>query len=88
MPKQVDAQREGGCDHMGSQHWKRLLAGPVDPWRKEPTLEQGCSLDLWTHGGPINLFLMACTLWEGPALEELMEDSPMGGAPHHSRGRV
>ena len=33
---------EGGCDPMGSLHWSRLLAGPVDLWREEPTLEQVC----------------------------------------------
>ncbi|GAB0189321.1 AN1-type zinc finger protein 5-like [Grus japonensis] len=37
--EQVDAP-EGGCDPMGSTHWSRLLAGPVAPWREEPTLEQ------------------------------------------------
>jgi len=29
-----------GSHRMGSPHWSRLLAGPVDPWREEPTLEQ------------------------------------------------
>ncbi|GAB0181411.1 hypothetical protein GRJ2_000606400 [Grus japonensis] len=37
---------EGGCDSVGSPHWSRLLAGPVDPWREEPTLEQVCWQDL------------------------------------------
>ncbi|GAB0207086.1 hypothetical protein GRJ2_003174200 [Grus japonensis] len=37
---------EGGCDPMGSPHWSRLLAGPVDPWREEPTPEQVCWQDL------------------------------------------
>ncbi|GAB0176257.1 hypothetical protein GRJ2_000090900 [Grus japonensis] len=31
---------EGGCDLMGSPRWSRLLAGPVTPWREEPTPEQ------------------------------------------------
>ena len=31
---------EGGCDPVGSPRWSRLLAGPVDPWREEPTLKQ------------------------------------------------
>jgi len=31
---------EGSCDTVGSPHWSRLLPGPVDPWREEPTLEQ------------------------------------------------
>ncbi|GAB0206943.1 hypothetical protein GRJ2_003159900 [Grus japonensis] len=38
-PEQVEAP-EGGCDPMGSLHWSKLLAGPVDPWREEPTPEQ------------------------------------------------
>ncbi|GAB0184620.1 hypothetical protein GRJ2_000927300 [Grus japonensis] len=37
---------EGGCDPMGSPHWSKLLAGPVDLWRKEPTPEQVCWQDL------------------------------------------
>jgi len=44
MSEQVDAP-EGGCDPMGSPRWSRLLAGPVDPWREEPRLEQVC----WQH---------------------------------------
>ncbi|GAB0183894.1 AN1-type zinc finger protein 5-like [Grus japonensis] len=40
-PEQVDAPK-GGCDPMGSPHWSRLLAGPVDPWREEPTPGQVC----------------------------------------------
>jgi len=30
---------EGSCDPMGRPHWSRLLPGPMDPWREEPTLE-------------------------------------------------
>ncbi|KAK4811189.1 hypothetical protein QYF61_019820 [Mycteria americana] len=37
--EQVDVP-EGGCDPVESPRWSRLLAGPVNPWRKEPTLEQ------------------------------------------------
>jgi len=33
---------EGGCDPVRSLCWSRLLPGPVDPWREEPTLEQVC----------------------------------------------
>jgi len=33
---------EGGCHPVGSPCYSRLLAGPLDPWREEPTLEQGC----------------------------------------------
>ncbi|GAB0179745.1 AN1-type zinc finger protein 5-like [Grus japonensis] len=43
--EQVEAP-EGGCDPMGNPHWSRLLAGPVDPWREEPTLEWVCWQDL------------------------------------------
>ncbi|GAB0191352.1 AN1-type zinc finger protein 5-like [Grus japonensis] len=43
--EQVEAP-EGGCDPMGSLRWRRLLAGPVAPWREEPTLEQVCWQDL------------------------------------------
>ncbi|GAB0187665.1 AN1-type zinc finger protein 5-like [Grus japonensis] len=32
---------EGGCDPMGSPPWRKLLAGPVAPWRGEPMPEQG-----------------------------------------------
>ncbi|GAB0209937.1 hypothetical protein GRJ2_003459400 [Grus japonensis] len=38
-PEQVEAP-EGGCDLVGSPLWSRLLAGPVDPWKEEPTLQQ------------------------------------------------
>ncbi|GAB0207876.1 hypothetical protein GRJ2_003253300 [Grus japonensis] len=37
--EQVDAPK-GGCDPVGSLCWSKLLAGPVDPWREEPMLEQ------------------------------------------------
>ena len=43
MPEQGDARR--GCDPVGSPRWSRLLAGPVAPWREEPTLEQVCWQD-------------------------------------------
>ncbi|RMC14239.1 hypothetical protein DUI87_09330 [Hirundo rustica rustica] len=33
---------KGGRDPVGSPHWTRLLAGPVDSWRNEPTLEEVC----------------------------------------------
>ncbi|KAK4831110.1 LOW QUALITY PROTEIN: hypothetical protein QYF61_015413 [Mycteria americana] len=36
--EQVDVP-EGGWDPVGNLHWSRLLAGPVIPWREEPTLE-------------------------------------------------
>ncbi|GAB0204626.1 AN1-type zinc finger protein 5-like [Grus japonensis] len=43
MPEQVDVPK-GDCDPMGSPHWSRLLAGPVD--HGEPMLEQVCWQDL------------------------------------------
>jgi len=30
---------EGSCDPMESLRWSRLLPGPVDLWREEPTPE-------------------------------------------------
>ena len=45
MPEQVDVPK-GGCDPVGRPRWSRLLAGPVAPWREEPTLEQVCWQDL------------------------------------------
>ncbi|GAB0208304.1 mitochondrial enolase superfamily member 1 [Grus japonensis] len=50
-PEQVEAP-EGGCEPVGSPCWSKLLAGPVDPWREEPTPEQVCWQDLGPHGGP------------------------------------
>ncbi|GAB0179307.1 hypothetical protein GRJ2_000396000 [Grus japonensis] len=47
MPEQVDVPEEG-CNPMGSPHWSRLLAGPVDPWREDPMLEQG-GITPWTQ---------------------------------------
>ncbi|GAB0185548.1 AN1-type zinc finger protein 5-like [Grus japonensis] len=43
--EKVDAPK-GNCDPVGSLRWSRLLAGPVDPWRQEPTPEQVCWQDL------------------------------------------
>ncbi|GAB0185264.1 epimerase family protein SDR39U1 [Grus japonensis] len=41
-----DPTPAGGCDPVGSPRWSRLLAGPVAPWREEPTPEQVCWQDL------------------------------------------
>jgi len=41
-PRQSRWTPEGGCDPVGSPRWSRLLPGPVDPWREEPTPEQVC----------------------------------------------
>ncbi|GAB0178683.1 AN1-type zinc finger protein 5-like [Grus japonensis] len=45
MPEHVDAP-EGAMTLLGSPCWSKLLAGPVAPWREEPTLEQVCWQDL------------------------------------------
>jgi len=37
---------EGGCDPMESPHCSRLLAGPLEPWKKETTMEWVCWQDL------------------------------------------
>ena len=60
---------------MGSPSWSRLLAGPVDPWREEPTLEQVYWQDCDPMRDPCwsSLFLKDCTLWEGPMLEQFMK---------------
>ncbi|GAB0182452.1 epimerase family protein SDR39U1 [Grus japonensis] len=44
-PEQVEAP-EGGCGPVGSPCWSKLLAGPVAPWREDPTAEQVCWQDL------------------------------------------
>ena len=45
---------KGSCEPGGSKHWSRLLLGPVDLWREDPTLEQVCWQGLWPHGGTIS----------------------------------
>ena len=45
-PCRIRQMPKGGRDPMGSPCWSRLLAGPVAPWREEPTLEQVCWQDL------------------------------------------
>jgi len=47
-PRQSRWMPEGSCDPMERPCWSRLLAGPADPWREEPTLEQVC----WQGWGP------------------------------------
>jgi len=44
-PRQSRWMPDGGCDPVGSLCWSRLLAGPADPCREEPTLEQ-----VWWQG--------------------------------------
>ncbi|GAB0180460.1 EH domain-containing protein 4 [Grus japonensis] len=85
-PEQVDAP-EGGCDPVGSPRCSRLLAGPVDPWREEPTLEQVCWQDLGPHGGPmLEQFMKNCSLWEGLTLEKFMEDCLPWEGPNAGAG--
>ncbi|GAB0184414.1 AN1-type zinc finger protein 5-like [Grus japonensis] len=45
MLEQVNVP-EGGYDPIESPCWSKLLAGPVAPWREEPTLKQVCWQDL------------------------------------------
>ena len=67
---------------MGSPRWSRLLAGPVAPWREEPTLEQVCSRTCDPVGDPrwSSLCLKDCSPWKGPTLEQFMKNcSPWEG---------
>ena len=50
IPHHSRGMPEKGCDPVESPCWSRLLAGPVAPWREEPT--QVCWQDLWPRGGP------------------------------------
>ncbi|GAB0209637.1 EH domain-containing protein 4 [Grus japonensis] len=85
-PEQVEAP-EGGCDPMGSLHWSKLLAGPVDPWREELMLEQVCWQDLGPHGGPmLEQFMKNCSLWEGLMLEKFMKDCLLWEGLHVGAG--
>ncbi|GAB0207717.1 AN1-type zinc finger protein 5-like [Grus japonensis] len=40
MPEQVEAP-EGGCDPVGSPHWSKLLAGPVEREAHTGAVEEG-----------------------------------------------
>jgi len=41
-PHQSKWMPEDGCNPGGSPCWRRLLPGPVEPWREEARLEQVC----------------------------------------------
>ena len=51
---------------MESPRWSRLLAGPVDPWREEPSLE--------------GLLAGLVTPWEGPCAGAGEEGEEEGAA--------
>ncbi|GAB0183508.1 mitochondrial enolase superfamily member 1 [Grus japonensis] len=53
--EQVEAP-EGGCDLMGSPRCSKLLAGPVDPWREEPT--PGQVTHLVDQGKPVDVIVL------------------------------
>ena len=74
-PEQVDASK-GGCDPMGSLCWSRLLAGPVNPWRQEPTLKRFAGRTCDPAGDPrwSSLLLKDCTPCKGPMLEQFMKN--------------
>ena len=68
---------------MGSPHWSRLLAGPVDPWReRSPRWSRFAGRTCDSVGDPrwSSLFLKDCTPWKGPMLEQFMKNcSPWEG---------
>jgi len=66
---------ERSCDPVGSPCWSRLLPGPDEPWREEPTLEQVCWQGLWPRGDPrwSSLLLKDCTPWKGPMLGQFVK---------------
>jgi len=41
-PRRSRWMTEGSGDPVGSPRWSRLLPGPVDSWREEPTPDQVC----------------------------------------------
>ncbi|GAB0187156.1 epimerase family protein SDR39U1 [Grus japonensis] len=63
-PEQVDAPK-GGCDPVGSPRWSRLLAGPVAPWKEEPTMEQLC-LPVASERGTLGGLRASCPQAELP----------------------
>lgn len=59
---------EGSCDPMGTPHWRRLLAGPVAPWREEPRPGSFAvrTSDLTEDPHWKGLLLKGCIAWKGP----------------------
>jgi len=63
---------KGGCEPVECPHRRRLLAGPVDPWKqRSPHWSRFAGRPCDTVGDPLwnSLFLKDCTLWKGPMLE-------------------
>ncbi|GAB0206729.1 zinc finger and BTB domain-containing protein 5 [Grus japonensis] len=67
---------EGHCDPVGSPRWSRLLAGPVDPWRDEPSWSRFAGRSCDPVGNPCwsSVVLKVCTLWKRPTLEQFMKN--------------
>jgi len=63
--------------------WSRLLAGPVDLGREEPTPEQVCcrTCDPW-KGPMLEQFMKNGSPWEAFMLEQFMEDHLPWEGPH------
>ncbi|KAK4810617.1 hypothetical protein QYF61_007354 [Mycteria americana] len=80
--EQVDVPK-GGCDPMESSRWRRLLAGPVTPWReRSPCWSRFAGRTCDPVGDPrwSSLFLKDCTPWKGPTLEQFVKNcSPWEG---------
>ena len=61
---------------MGSLCWSRLLAGPVDPWKRSPWWNRFAGRTRDPTGDPrwSSLFLKDCSPWKGPMLEQFVKD--------------
>ncbi|GAB0183059.1 zinc finger and BTB domain-containing protein 5 [Grus japonensis] len=82
MLEQMDVPK-GRCGPVGSLHWSRLLAGPVDPWKeRSPHWRRFAGRASDPVGDPrwSSLLLKDCTPWKGPTLEQFMKNcSPWEG---------